>query len=129
MTASTSTVMPEETIWPRTRSAMKAVRPKKAKGIRTKPASVTSLNPRIVTKTCTARMKKARTTISPGGGWRKAREILWRFDHDRKQHIERHGRDRSEEHPSELQSLMRISYAVFCSKKNTTKSSTRPQSS
>src|SRR3546814_1949775 len=24
------------------------------------------------------------------------------------------GRDRSEEHPSELQSLMRISYAVFC---------------
>src|SRR3546814_4867589 len=27
--------------------------------------------------------------------------------------------DRSEEHTSELQSLMRISYAVFCSKKNT----------
>src|SRR3546814_10533855 len=27
---------------------------------------------------------------------------------------------RSEEHTSELQSLMRISYAVFCSKKNTT---------
>src|SRR3546814_1335104 len=27
---------------------------------------------------------------------------------------------RSEEHPSELQSLMRISYAVFCLKKNTT---------
>src|SRR3546814_10447934 len=26
---------------------------------------------------------------------------------------------RSEEHPSELQSLMRISYAVFCLKKNT----------
>src|SRR3546814_8851656 len=30
---------------------------------------------------------------------------------------------RSEEHTSELQSLMRISYAVFCLKKNTT---TRP---
>src|SRR3546814_8500145 len=29
---------------------------------------------------------------------------------------------RSEEHTSELQSLMRISYAVFCLKKNTTKS-------
>src|SRR3546814_7896122 len=29
--------------------------------------------------------------------------------------------DRSEEHTSELQSLMRISYAVFCLKKNTTK--------
>src|SRR3546814_8485933 len=27
------------------------------------------------------------------------------------------GRDRSEEHTSELQSLMRISYAVFCLKK------------
>src|SRR3546814_3788222 len=30
-------------------------------------------------------------------------------------------RDRSEEHTSELQSLMRISYAVFCLKKNKTK--------
>src|SRR3546814_5463134 len=29
------------------------------------------------------------------------------------------GADRSEEHTSELQSLMRISYAVFCSKKKT----------
>src|SRR3546814_4854565 len=29
--------------------------------------------------------------------------------------------DRSEEHTSELQSLMRISYAVFCSKKKTMK--------
>src|SRR3546814_4043700 len=34
-------------------------------------------------------------------------------------------RDRSEEHTSELQSLMRISYAVFClKKKNTYKSKT-----
>src|SRR3546814_1181902 len=30
------------------------------------------------------------------------------------------GGERSEEHTSELQSLMRISYAVFCSKKNIT---------
>src|SRR3546814_4546877 len=30
-----------------------------------------------------------------------------------------HGAGRSEEHTSELQSLMRISYAVFCLKKNT----------
>src|SRR3546814_3330903 len=30
-----------------------------------------------------------------------------------------HSRDRSEEHTSELQSLMRISYAVFCLKKKT----------
>src|SRR3546814_4400246 len=32
---------------------------------------------------------------------------------------------RSEEHTSELQSLMRISYAVFCLKKKTTKSTSR----
>src|SRR3546814_2427378 len=31
---------------------------------------------------------------------------------------------RSEEHTSELQSLMRISYAVFCLKKNTTNNKT-----
>src|SRR3546814_10225542 len=34
----------------------------------------------------------------------------------------RHDRRRSEEHTSELQSLMRISYAVFCLKKKKTKS-------
>src|SRR3546814_5504880 len=32
----------------------------------------------------------------------------------------RSGRNRSEEHTSELQSLMRISYAVFCLKKKNT---------
>src|SRR3546814_6593447 len=32
----------------------------------------------------------------------------------------RHGHRRSEEHASELQSLMRISYAVFCLKKKKT---------
>src|SRR3546814_8618171 len=32
-----------------------------------------------------------------------------------------HSSERSEEHTSELQSLMRISYAVFCLKKTTTK--------
>src|SRR3546814_5155251 len=34
------------------------------------------------------------------------------------------GLGRSEEHTSELQSLMRISYAVFCLKKQTTQSTT-----
>src|SRR3546814_9615329 len=34
-------------------------------------------------------------------------------------------RDRSEEHTSELQSLMRISYAVFCLKKNKIKETNR----
>src|SRR3546814_1348162 len=42
-----------------------------------------------------------------------------------------HGHRRSEEHTSELQSLMRISYAVFClkKKKNTNTSNTKHQSS
>src|SRR3546814_2754682 len=35
-----------------------------------------------------------------------------------------HHRDRSEEHTSELQSLMRISYAVFCLKKKSKESTT-----
>src|SRR3546814_2315326 len=35
--------------------------------------------------------------------------------------IERRARHRSEEHTSELQSLMRISYAVFCLKKKITR--------
>src|SRR3546814_5137858 len=35
----------------------------------------------------------------------------------RAQKLRRRGRRRSEEHTSELQSLMRISYAVFCLKK------------
>src|SRR3546814_5108829 len=35
----------------------------------------------------------------------------------------RRGGDRSEEHTSELQSLMRISYAVFCLKKKTKQTS------
>src|SRR3546814_2899508 len=41
----------------------------------------------------------------------------------RRGHALRHAAARSEEHTSELQSLMRISYAVFClkKKKNTTK--------
>src|SRR3546814_9995018 len=46
--------------------------------------------------------------------------------HDRTTHLispslpECNDRDRSEEHTSELQSLMRISYAVFCLKKKKT---------
>src|SRR3546814_8390596 len=35
-----------------------------------------------------------------------------------------HGRSRSEEHTSELQSLMHISYAVFCLKKKTKQTKT-----
>src|SRR3546814_4682605 len=42
--------------------------------------------------------------------------IRWLFEIEEGFHLET---ARSEEHTSELQSLMRISYAVFCLKKNT----------
>src|SRR3546814_5075612 len=55
--------------------------------------------------------------------------------HDTEEGSPGHGRQRSEEHTSELQSLMRISYAVFCLKKknknkkqlNTTRKTTNRQ--
>src|SRR3546814_7175938 len=40
-------------------------------------------------------------------------------------HAHQRGAQRSEEHTSELQSLMRISYAVFCLKKKITTQTTR----
>src|SRR3546814_8187615 len=43
----------------------------------------------------------------------------------RQRHVVEIGHDRSEEHTSELQSLMRISYAVFCLKKKKLKNATR----
>src|SRR3546814_8203780 len=65
---------------------------------------------------------------------------LFRSKADRAMHLMRYRRDdtgraigaqlcrsRSEEHTSELQSLMRISYAVFCLKKKNEDSSKRPQ--
>src|SRR3546814_6651347 len=44
-------------------------------------------------------------------------------------HLHLPEKERSEEHTSELQSLMRISYAVFCLKKKTTSKNTRMDSS
>src|SRR3546814_2423810 len=49
-------------------------------------------------------------------GGRKQIGALTRLRHDDKR-LPRHVLHRSEEHTSELQSLMRISYAVFCLKK------------
>src|SRR3546814_5743772 len=40
----------------------------------------------------------------------------------------REGKERSEEHTSELQSLMRISYAVFCLKKKNRTTVDKPES-
>src|SRR3546814_4118103 len=45
--------------------------------------------------------------------------------HRHKGNLRRFGDDRSEEHTSELQSLMRISYAVFCLKKKKNRKNTK----
>src|SRR3546814_1321226 len=47
----------------------------------------------------------------------------WQWVQKRFEKLQQHRKqsNRSEEHTSELQSLMRISYAVFCLKKKTTK--------
>src|SRR3546814_4220754 len=66
---------------------------------------------------------RARSGRSSGKHWLCA-------DHERSaagpfaQAPHRHAGGRSEEHTSELQSLMRISYAVFCLKKKTTNKNT-----
>src|SRR3546814_3383310 len=65
---------------------------------------------------------------APGqvAGRRPGSEIKFRYPCERGQYVahedasESIGIVRSEEHTSELQSLMRISYAVFCLKKKTT---------
>src|SRR3546814_4422339 len=77
------------------------------------------------------------TTLFRSQALAAAIDHSWLWPHVRLQpdlaHIDRaysiehhiHSCGRSEEHTSELQSLMRISYAVFClKKKNTTKSET-----
>src|SRR3546814_6293283 len=46
-------------------------------------------------------------------------QILYRLGRNISRCMSDCGRRRSEEHTSELQSLMRISYAVFCLKKKT----------
>src|SRR3546814_10261153 len=50
--------------------------------------------------------------------WRRGFDPSWRLDET---YVKVRGK-RSEEHTSELQSLMRISYAVFCLKKKKNKS-------
>src|SRR3546814_4573866 len=83
-------------------------------------------------------MLEADAQIIPAGNQRQSRRAPQRREADRldpRQHRQRASQDqrpegdelkrrlplgesRSEEHTSELQSLMRISYAVFCLKKN-----------
>src|SRR3546814_1551353 len=60
-------------------------------------------------------------------GWRK--DVPWCVPVAVPSNLDRNAimnrTNRSEEHTSELQSIMRISYAVFCMKKNTNKSTKR----
>ncbi len=71
--ASTMTLTPLAMTLPSTFSARKAVRPKRPKGTRTKPARVTSLNSISTTKICTAMMKKATITKSAT----RSRTTIW----------------------------------------------------
>src|SRR3546814_10788184 len=59
----------------------------------------------------------ARVEIGREAGDAEATHIV----HEHAQFVGQRHVERSEEHTSELQSLMRISYAVFCLKKKTTK--------
>ncbi len=59
ITASTMSLMPEVMTFPSTRSARNVVLFQSANGTSTNPASVVSLNSRMVMKSCTASTKKA----------------------------------------------------------------------
>src|SRR3546814_2060150 len=62
--------------------------------------------------------QQCRSVPPPRGQKRRAQTAQkGERENDQQQSRVRHGRVRSEEHTSELQSLMRISYAVFCLKK------------
>src|SRR3546814_10709280 len=60
-------------------------------------------------------------SLGDGRASRDVQSVRGRFSEERlrRWHFHRPGSLRSEEHTSELQSLMRISYAVFCLKKKT----------
>ena len=73
MTASTRTLIPDDTTLPSTRSAMKAVLPNRPNGISTKPHSTVSLNSMSVMKSCTASTKKASRTITQAN----SRTTIW----------------------------------------------------
>src|SRR3546814_4419070 len=72
--------------------------------------------------------------LQPAAGWREpnhghddllTKQIAGRSGHHQRGQGSLRG-ERSEEHTSELQSLMRISYAVFCLKKKKAQKTNRP---
>src|SRR3546814_4164419 len=79
-------------------------------------------SPRLCRRTCAVRPRRNRkggilTWGLARSGGRSTRKRKGEAHHEHA----RRGRNRSEEHTSELQSLMRISYAVFCLKKKNNK--------
>src|SRR3546814_6678581 len=98
MLANVSRLLADTTI-----AGMKVRRDNVAAALDRNPILVTALNPIIGYEKAAAIAKRP---------YKEGRPV---FDIA----LEDSGRDRSEEHTSELQSLMRISYAVFCLKKKT----------
>src|SRR3546814_10611414 len=72
------------------------------------------------------RARPRRPRSRSGAAARRSYRVGWRAKIQASRHLsfEQRVRRRSEEHTSELQSLMRISYAVFCLKKKTTPNNT-----
>src|SRR3546814_4098575 len=61
--------------------------------------------------------EQERSLVAPkAAGFHRGRHALWSMGFGERRRLPI-GAERSEEHTSELQSLMRISYAVFCLKK------------
>src|SRR3546814_2828160 len=80
-----------------------------------------ALTPRIVAE-CAVCLTQDGTTAT-GGVWTAAAAL----GEPLRRRLEQRAGMRSEEHTSELQSLMRISYAVFCLKKKKTQTHTPKQ--
>src|SRR2546427_7553576 len=111
MTASTSTLMPDDTTLPSTFSARNAVLFHSANGTSTKPASVVSLNSISVMKSWIASTKKHRMTIN------HARNITTMGVMFTNTSGKPAMLPRSEEHTSELQSQSNLVCRLLLEKK------------
>src|SRR3546814_12744688 len=109
-----------------------SIRLAKARSISTAPASaqsrvdsLTGTKAPFSSSSSSSRISSAKVSISPpcGSGLRRdggIQRVVTVEDRQEAAHFhDRSAGGRSEEHTSELQSLMRISYAVFCLKKKT----------
>src|SRR3546814_996765 len=74
---------------------------------------------------------RVKAKVDKSGAWKRpvvteivAAKEFWNAEAEHQDYLQKNP-GRSEEHTSELQSLMRISYAVFCLKKKKKKTTTR----